>query len=141
MNRAREALGVKVCIDLCRARPPSGTTGLEPVRARPNRFLVELLNHSDKCPWMRERIEYSCRGSNPGPSACEADVMTNYTTRASLVCAPCEDRTHDLRIAGEPRATCCWVLDYETCALPTELKGREYTCRRTLGIEPSEEKP
>ena len=84
-------------------------------------------------------IQYSCRGSNPGPSACEADVMTNYTTRASLVCAPCEDRTHDLRIAGEPRATSCWVLDYETCALPTELKGREYTCRRTLGIEPSGE--
>lgn len=50
VNRAREALGVKMCIDMCRARPPSGTTGLEPVRARPNRFLVELLNHSDKCP-------------------------------------------------------------------------------------------
>ena len=127
VNRAREALGVNMCIDMCRARPPSGTTGLEPVRARPNRFLVELLNHSDKCPSEASciHIEYSCRGSNPGPSACEADVMTNYTTRASLVvCAPCEDRTHDLRIAGEPRATCCWVLDYETCALPTELKGR-----------------
>ena len=112
------------------------------MRARPNRFLVELLNHSDKCPWMcRASIQYSCRGSNPGPSACEADVMTNYTTRASLVCAPCEDRTHDLRIAGTTDNVLCWVLDYETCALPTELKGREYKCRRTLGIEPSGEKP
>ena len=60
--------------------------------------------------------------------------MTNYTTRAF---APCEDRTHDLRIAGESRSNVLLGLDYETCALPTELKGREYTRRRrTLGIKP-----
>ena len=35
--------------------------------------------------WKCKIKTYANRGSNPGPSACKADVITNYTIRAMLV--------------------------------------------------------
>ena len=57
--------------------------------------------------WML-RKEYICPGSNRRPSACKADVITNYTTDASLVkhkqpaalAQLGERQTEDLKVPG-----------------------------------------
>ena len=65
-------------------------------------------------------IQYSCRGSNPGPSACEADVMTNYTTRACLVCVPpvrIELTTSGLLENHRQRVAGFWIMRPALCRL------------------------
>lgn len=58
-------------------------------RVEPNRFLVYLLNHSDKT----SLDDWRLGGSIPWPPACKAGALPAELSPQNQ-CASCEDRTH-----------------------------------------------